>query len=339
MLKEHVLSTIVPPLINNEPLPVVPTYFTMAFVGASVSDCRDACYYLSRYQGNQNQFFVKQQQTDNQCALLALQNMFQSAALTKQDMRAACEYIFQQTGDAIHNHEKRGGDWSVGVVITTLATRGYNVRRAVSSTTERIWTGEPLAVLLNDPQFRGIIVYHSYARHFTCNRPEQFGARRILVLVDSLSGGPKRISQQEVIEQCLSPTDAWEPYIVMGEKMEYVPPLEYVPPPPELQQVPQSTQPVHQKVYLDTEKTKQQNFYDYLRSKDLEQFAPMLSNNGTDTFALFCRLKPADLAQLDIQPVPLLALLAALAEAQTCVVVRCPRRFGWGKIGYHGIEK
>jgi hypothetical protein len=168
------------------------------------------------------QFFVRQQ--TNQCGLHALQNMFKSAALTKRDMHAACEAIFQQTGDPIYNHESMGGDWSVAAIVMVLVMEGYQVSGAVSSKAKRTWTGKSLDVLLDDPQFRGIILHQPKNRHFTCLRPEQVGTQRHLFFVDSQSSGPIRISKRLAKRRCLAAAYAWEPYIVMGKEMEFVAP-------------------------------------------------------------------------------------------------------------------
>lgn len=167
-------------------------------------------------------FFVRQQ--TNQCGLHALQNMFKSAALTKRDMHEACEAIFQQTGDPIHNHESMGGDWSVAAIVTVLRMGGYQVRGAVSSKVQRTWTGASLNDLLKDPQFRGIILHQPRSRHFTCLRPEQVDDKRQLFFVDSQSSGPIRISPRLAERRCLAVAYAWEPYVVMGKEMDFVAP-------------------------------------------------------------------------------------------------------------------
>lgn len=173
------------------------------------------------------QFFVRQQ--TNQCGLHALQNMFKSAALTKRDMHAACEAIFKQTGDPIYNHESMGGDWSVAAIVTVLQMEGYQVSGAVSSKAKRTWSGKSLEVLLTDPQFRGIILHQPKNRHFTCLRPEEVDGQRHLFFVDSQSSGPIRISIRLAERRCLATAYAWEPYVVMGQ------PMDFVAPPPELQ--------------------------------------------------------------------------------------------------------
>lgn len=183
--------------------------------------------YISQFPARQaqmftGQFFVRQQ--TNQCGLHALQNMFKSAALTKHDMHAACEAIFQQTGDPIYNHESMGGDWSVAAIVMVLVMEGYQVSGAVSSKAKRTWTGKSLDVLLDDPQFRGIILHQPQNRHFTCLRPEQVGTERHLFFVDSQSSGPIRISKRLAERRCLAAAYAWEPYIVMGKEMDFVAP-------------------------------------------------------------------------------------------------------------------
>ena len=86
------------------------------------------------------EFFVRQQ--SNQCGLHAIQNMFQSAAVTKNDMDIACQKILKETGDPIRNHQSHGGDWSVSAVVTAIKMQGYDVKRAVSSRKYREWVGD-----------------------------------------------------------------------------------------------------------------------------------------------------------------------------------------------------
>ena len=64
------------------------TSFEMAFVGdvgTLRQTAQQAQFYLSNYDKKR---FFKKQLSSNQCGLLVLQNMFQSAALTNQDMHA-----------------------------------------------------------------------------------------------------------------------------------------------------------------------------------------------------------------------------------------------------------
>lgn len=168
-------------------------------------------------------FFVRQK--SNQCGLHAIQNMFKSAAVTNEDMHAACEDIHTQTGDAVQNHESFGGDWSVSAVIAAVVRRGYSVEPAVSSKSERTWSSTDISELLKDKTFRGMIVHQPLNRHFTCLRPETVDGVRQLFYVDSQSSGPLRISPKLATRRCLAAAYAWEPYIVKGEVMEFVPNL------------------------------------------------------------------------------------------------------------------
>lgn len=171
-------------------------------------------------------FFVRQQ--SNQCGLHAIQNMFKSASITTEEMHAACEHIHTQTGDAVYNHESFGGDWSVSAVIAAIVRRGYRVETAVSSKNERIWSTTAISELLKDETFRGMIVHQPLARHFTCLRPEMVDGKRQLFYVDSQSSGPLQISPRLATRRCLASAYAWEPYIVKGKVMEFVPTTELV---------------------------------------------------------------------------------------------------------------
>tara|TARA_B110000285_G_C15052370_1_gene577692 strand:- start:64 stop:735 length:672 start_codon:yes stop_codon:yes gene_type:complete len=170
-------------------------------------------------------FFVRQQ--SNQCGLHAIQNMFKSASITTEDMRAACEDIHTQTGDAVYNHESFGGDWSVSAVIAAIVRRGYRVETAVSSKSERTWSITTISELLKDETFRGMIVHQPLARHFTCLRPEIVDGVRQLFYVDSQSSGPLQISPKLATRRCLAAAYAWEPYVVKGEIMEFVPSTDF----------------------------------------------------------------------------------------------------------------
>lgn len=168
----------------------------------------------------QNMFFVRQK--TNQCGLHAIQNMFKSAKITNQDMHETCKDIHDQTGDHIHNHESFGGDWSVEAVLQTLVRHGYTVEPAISSKNEREWVGPPIAELLQDNDFRGMIVHQPMNRHFTCLRPEEKEGSQELYYIDSQSGGPRKISPNLASRRCLAAAYSWEPYIVKGPEMEYV---------------------------------------------------------------------------------------------------------------------
>lgn len=171
-----------------------------------------------------NMFFVRQK--TNQCGLHAIQNMFKSAKITNQDMHDTCKDIHDKTGDHIHNHESFGGDWSVEAVLQTLVRHGYTVEPAISSKNEREWVGPPIAELLQDNEFRGMIVHQPMNRHFTCLRPEEKDGEQELYYIDSQSGGPRKISPNLASRRCLAAAYAWEPYIVKGPEMEYVEPLQ-----------------------------------------------------------------------------------------------------------------
>jgi len=169
-------------------------------------------------------FFVRQQ--SNQCGLHAIQNMLKTAAITKDDMRSACETIHKQTGDPLHNHETLGGDWSVSAVLQALRGREFRVNRAVVSKQEREWSGPSMEELMSDPSFRGFIVHQPMQRHFTCMRPETIDGEQHLYYVDSQSKGPMRISSRLATRRCLAAAYAWEPYAVHGDEIEYVAPPE-----------------------------------------------------------------------------------------------------------------
>lgn len=167
-------------------------------------------------------FFVRQQ--SNQCGLHAIQNMLKTAAISRDDMRTACQNIHEQTGDPVHNHETFGGDWSVSAVLQALHDKGFNVDRAVSSKREREWTGASMDDLLDDASFRGFIIHQPLQKHFTCMRPETVDGEKYLYYVDSQSMGPIRISSRLAMRRCLAAAYAWEPYIVKGDELEYVAP-------------------------------------------------------------------------------------------------------------------
>ena len=186
-------------------------------------------------------FFVRQK--SNQCGLHAIQNLFKSASVTNEEMHAACEYIHTTTGDEVHNHESFGGDWSVSAVIAAIVQRGYTVEPAVSSKSERTWSTTALVELLEDESFRGMIVHQPLARHFTCLRPELVDGVRQLFYVDSQSDGPLRISPRLATRRCLALAYAWEPYVVKGEEMEYVPSEPSVPMVPMVQKSKEDMRP------------------------------------------------------------------------------------------------
>ena len=60
--------------------------------------------------------------------------------------------------------------------------------------------------------------------------------------------------------------------------------------------------------------SKQQLFFDFLAARDLEQYAPVLCENGIDTLGIFSHLKKEHLSQFNIPTVPALALLSAVSE-------------------------
>lgn len=168
------------------------------------------------------EFFVRQQ--SNQCGLHAIQNMFQSAAVTKNDMDIACQKILKETGDPIRNHQSHGGDWSVSAVVTAIKMQGYDVKRAVSSRKYREWVGDSFDKLLENKMFRGMIIHQPINRHFTCIRPQDIDGERRLFYVDSQSSGPIRISNKLAERRCLSKAYSWEPYVVFGDEMDFIAP-------------------------------------------------------------------------------------------------------------------
>jgi len=169
-------------------------------------------------------FFVRQQ--TNQCGLHAIQNLFKSAAVSKADIHNSCQTIHEKTGDSILNHESLGGDWSVEAVVETVRQRGYKVKRAVKSIDQRQWSGDDIDNLMKKPSFRGFIIHQPVNRHFTCIRPEVVDGEKQLFYVDSQSSGPIRISPRLASRRCLASAYAWEPFLVEGDEMEYVAPVE-----------------------------------------------------------------------------------------------------------------
>ena len=169
-------------------------------------------------------FFVRQQ--SNQCGLHAIQNLFKSASVTRDDLHKACHSIQKTTGDDISNHESFGGDWSVEAVCEAVRSRGYTVQRAVRTNNERTWEVEEMDKLVEDPMFRGFIVHQPVNHHFTCIRPEVVDNDKYLYYVDSQSSGPIRISARLALRRCLASAYAWEPFVVMGPEMDYVQPVE-----------------------------------------------------------------------------------------------------------------
>jgi len=166
-------------------------------------------------------FFAKQK--SNQCGLHAIQNVLKTAAMTKTDMRTACDTIHKQTGDDLHNHETCGGDWSVQAVLQALRNRGFEVHRAVDSKRSRVWSGPSIDDLLEDDTFRGVILHQPLKKHFTCFRPEVVNDETQLYYVDSQSTGPRRISSKLAMRRCLAAAYSWEPFVVRGEPIEFVP--------------------------------------------------------------------------------------------------------------------
>lgn len=169
-------------------------------------------------------FFVRQQ--SNQCGLHAIQNLFKSALMTRDDLHAACDKIHEQTGDAVTNHESFGGDWSVEAVCEAIRERGYTVERAVQSKKGRVWSAPPIDTLLQDSMFRGFLVHQPINHHFTCIRPEKVANVNCLFYVDSQSSGPIRISPRLAMRRCLATAYSWEPFVIMGPDMEYVAPVQ-----------------------------------------------------------------------------------------------------------------
>lgn len=166
-------------------------------------------------------FFAKQQ--SNRCGLHAIQNLLKTAAITSADLKRACESIHEKTGDSVSNHETFGGDWSVSAVLQTLRDHNFEVYRAVISKREREWHGPSLDTLMSDPLFKGLILHQPMNKHFTCIRPETTGKDIHLYYVDSQSSGPRRISSRLAVRRCLSKAYAWEPFVVKGKDLPFVP--------------------------------------------------------------------------------------------------------------------
>jgi len=164
-------------------------------------------------------FFVRQQ--SNQCGLHAIQNLFKSAAVTRDDLHTACADIHRKTGDCVSNHESFGGDWSVEAVCETMRNVGYDVERAVCSKKERVWCARSMDELAQEPTFRGILIHQPVNHHFACIRPETVDGTTYLYYVDSQSDGPIRISSRLALRRCLAPAYAWEPFVVLGPEMQY----------------------------------------------------------------------------------------------------------------------
>ena len=165
-------------------------------------------------------FFVKQWL--NFCGLISVQNMFKSCKITYTDMHAACEKIFEETGDPVSNHESFGGNWSVAAVLKAITMAGYEVIQAVSTKDKRIWTAASIPELMEDPEFRGILIHQPHRHHFTCLRTELIEDKLKLYLVDSQSPGPLCISPKLAMQRCISTAYSWEAYIVMGPEMESI---------------------------------------------------------------------------------------------------------------------
>ena len=165
-------------------------------------------------------FFVKQ--FANFCALHSLQNMFKSCKITYTDMHCACEQIFEETGDPVSNHESFGGNWSVAAVLKAITMAGYEVVQAVETKEQRIWAAASIQELMEDPEFRGVIIHQPHRHHFTCLRTELIEDKLKLYLVDSQSPGPLCISPKLAMQRCTSIAYSWEAYIVMGPEMEVV---------------------------------------------------------------------------------------------------------------------
>jgi hypothetical protein len=165
-------------------------------------------------------FFVKQ--FANFCALHSLQNMFKSCKITYTDMHSACEQIFEETGDPVSNHESFGGNWSVAAVLKVVTMTGYEVIQAVQTKDKRVWVSAPIQELMEDPEFRGIIIHQPHRHHFTCLRTEKIDGENKLYLVDSQSPGPICISPKLAMQRCIAPAYSWEAYIIMGKEMESI---------------------------------------------------------------------------------------------------------------------
>ena len=179
-------------------------------------------------------FFAKQK--SQQCGLHAIQNVLKTGAITRQDMDSACKSIHEQTGDAIQNQQAYTGDWSVSAVLQALRARDFEVYQAVETKQDREWKGPSMDELVQDEMFQGIILHQPLQRHFTCIRPEDENGQKNLYYVDSQSSGPRRISSRLATRRCLANAYAWEPFVVKGKDIEYVPPNN-VPDVPELPDV------------------------------------------------------------------------------------------------------
>ena len=165
-----------------------------------------------------------ERQFSQECGLHAIHNMFKSAAITRDDVHKACENIQKKTGDSTSNHESYSGDWSCEAILETIRNKGYVVERAVhSSKSARDWVEPQIDELMKEDSFRGMIVYQPFNRHFTCVRPETVSDETYLYYVDSMARGPIRISPRLVTRRCLSKAYQWEPFIVKGPEMEFVP--------------------------------------------------------------------------------------------------------------------
>ena len=165
-------------------------------------------------------FFVKQ--FASFCALHSLQNMFKSCKITYTDMHAACQKIFEETGDPVSNHESFGGNWSVAAVLKAITMAGYEVIQGIETKDIRIWAAASIPELMEDPEFRGVIIHQPHRHHFTCLRTEKIDGKSKLYLVDSQSPGPLCISPKLAMQRCTSPAYAWEAYIIMGPEMESI---------------------------------------------------------------------------------------------------------------------
>ena len=170
-------------------------------------------------------FFVRQQ--GNKCGLHALQNMFKSSDMSENELHDACTFIHKETGDAVENHESLSGYWSVDAMTYAMKKRGYDVQRAVASGVERKWSGPDIEDLVQEPDFRGMILHQPLNQHYTCVRPEEHDGKRSLYYVDSQSSGPIKISPKLVKNRCVSSAYAWEPFVVRGKEMPYKAPTEH----------------------------------------------------------------------------------------------------------------
>lgn len=165
-------------------------------------------------------FFVRQ--FASFCGLHAIQNMFKSCKITYTDMHSACKKIFEETTDPVSNHESFGGNWSVAAVLKAVTMAGYDVIQAVETKDKRVWTASSIQDLMEDPEFRGVIIHQPYRHHFTCLRTEKIEDKLKLYLVDSQSPGPICISPKLAMLRCCSTAYSWEAYVVMGPEMESV---------------------------------------------------------------------------------------------------------------------